>query len=262
MKFLLATVNRRSLNYNGDMKTGIYCILNLENQRHYIGSAVDIERRWKQHRYHLLKNTHHNSKLQRAYNKYGEDTFRFDLIEVVAEKSGLGDREQFWIDNTRPFYNIMRNARSALGYRHTDEAKAKMSLHTRTHYNGLTSEEKIERARAHSARLMGRVMSDSDKKAISVALSGKMPHENSLKNLKAKTLEELRIMHEKNSKLWIITDLAGVRHEVKNLTAFCRENGLSQGKMVLVAQGKRNHHKGWVCSYSADKNKQDIPIRN
>jgi hypothetical protein len=34
--------------------------------------------------------------------------------------------------------------------------------------------------------------------------------------------------------------------DVFNLGKFCRENRLSQGHMYNVANGKRNHHKGWT----------------
>lgn len=45
---------------------GIYRITNLPTGRFYIGSAVNVERRWKRHVYDFKAQRHHNSKLQRA----------------------------------------------------------------------------------------------------------------------------------------------------------------------------------------------------
>ena len=44
----------------------------------------------------------------------------------------------------------------------------------------------------------------------------------------------------------------GIEYIIDNLTKFCRENGLAQCKMTLVAQGKRKNHKGWQIRYEGD----------
>lgn len=108
-------------------KSGIYAILQLSTGRHYIGSAKSLSGRWGKHLSDLRKNRHHNSKLQNAWNKYGESDFRFDVIER-CEVDFLVEREQFFIDSTLPYFNLLRRARSALGSKHTDAAIAKMKL--------------------------------------------------------------------------------------------------------------------------------------
>ena len=46
-----------------------------------------------------LKNKkHHSVILQRAYNKYSCDFFRFNIIEFVKDDKDIIKREQFWID--------------------------------------------------------------------------------------------------------------------------------------------------------------------
>lgn len=54
------------------MKSGIYMIINNINEKKYIGSAKNIDKRWYEHRYTLNKNCHDNSLLQNAWNKYGK----------------------------------------------------------------------------------------------------------------------------------------------------------------------------------------------
>lgn len=58
------------------------------------------------------------------------------------------------------------------------------------------------------------------------------------------------VIHQKNSekahsRVWKFTSPKCEIVEIYNLNKFCAENGLSQGKMSLVASGKRKSHKGW-----------------
>lgn len=80
-------------------KSGIYCILNLENNKKYIGSSMNISRRWMDHKRNLNNNVHINKHLQFAWNKYGKDLFKFFIIEkiIVNKSSELFEREDFYI---------------------------------------------------------------------------------------------------------------------------------------------------------------------
>lgn len=49
------------------------------------------------------------------------------------------------------------------------------------------------------------------------------------------------------SKEWLITFPNGKQIKIKNLTKFCKENGLFQSNMIKVSQGKQKHHKGFTC---------------
>lgn len=103
------------------------------NDKIYVGSAVDIEYRWSKHIYSLNKNVHHNSHLQNAWNKYGEDKFVFEILESTEPKKNMIlEREQHWIDEKMSFdrqvgYNIYRDARSPLGTKRSKEFRQKMS---------------------------------------------------------------------------------------------------------------------------------------
>ena len=76
--------------YDDVMKGYIYKIINVENGHFYVGSTIEIEKRKKRHFKDLKDGRHHSMYLQRAYDKYGENSFRFIIIkervfkEVVA----------------------------------------------------------------------------------------------------------------------------------------------------------------------------------
>lgn len=109
------------------MASAIYAIVNQTTRDMYVGSAVAVNRRWSAHRRALAKQNHHSSRLQRAHNKYGETHFDWEIIECVADKSKLIEREQFWINFFTPAYNGRPVANSPLGTKHSAETRAKMS---------------------------------------------------------------------------------------------------------------------------------------
>jgi group I intron endonuclease len=75
---------------------GIYCIENVINDKKYIGLSRDIDRRWLEHRSELNRGDHANKYLQSAWNLYGEDTFKFYVIELCIPEE-LSDRECYYI---------------------------------------------------------------------------------------------------------------------------------------------------------------------
>lgn len=108
-------------------KSGIYAIINIINDKHYIGSAINLKIRRRIHTNELKRNDHANSKLQNAWNKYWQYDFIFIILEY-CNKEELIKREQWWIDNLKPEYNIAPMAGNQLGYRHTEATKVKLSL--------------------------------------------------------------------------------------------------------------------------------------
>lgn len=88
---------------------GIYAIVNFVHGGVYIGSSIDVFRRYDGHISDLKKGIHVNTKLQRAWNKYGEDNFVLALIEEVPDRSKLFEIEQIWID-IGGYYNMARIA--------------------------------------------------------------------------------------------------------------------------------------------------------
>lgn len=80
------------------MAVGIYQITNIKNGKYYIGSSINITKRWDNHLENLIYNTHMNYKLQEDFNKYGIEAFNFSVVEIVKDRKFLLRREQEWLD--------------------------------------------------------------------------------------------------------------------------------------------------------------------
>jgi len=116
----------------------IYKITNKITNDFYVGSAVNFNNRKWGHISSLRKNKHKNIFVQNSWNKYGEDAFIFEVIEVVDRKENLIIREQHWIDELQPTFNFAKIAGSPLGVKHTEESRKNMS----SAHKGQTKEER------------------------------------------------------------------------------------------------------------------------
>ncbi len=82
---------------------GIYKII--INNKFYVGSSFDLERRLIQHKSDLNRRRHDNLHLQKAYDKYGE--FNYEIIETfenILDKE-LRIKEKMWKEQIG-YYNI------------------------------------------------------------------------------------------------------------------------------------------------------------
>lgn len=96
-------------------KSGIYKITNTANGKFYIGSSINLEERFYEHKWMLAKRTHPNPILQRAWNKHGADKFTFEILEECVNNQKICfEREQYYLDLLKPYlevgYNISKHA--------------------------------------------------------------------------------------------------------------------------------------------------------
>lgn len=79
---------------------GVYKVTNLQTNKYYIGSSKDILKREKYHFSRLKNNKHFNKHLQNSFNKYGVDSFTFEIIKEMSNfnKNELLKLEQHYID--------------------------------------------------------------------------------------------------------------------------------------------------------------------
>lgn len=110
--------------------SGIYFIRCAANGGVYVGSSVDVASRLKRHFYLLRNGKCTNPILQRTFSKHGASVFTAGMLEFVALRTDLLDREQFWLDSRVGTMNVAKLAYcppSALGLKRSDETKRKMS---------------------------------------------------------------------------------------------------------------------------------------
>jgi group I intron endonuclease len=109
--------------------SGIYKIRSrTKPQRFYIGSAVNLDRRWYEHLHDLRLNKHDNPKLQNHYNKYYENDLIFIVIEECLPEL-LIQKEQYYINELKPYFNICKIAGNTLGIHY------KLSKETRDNFS-------------------------------------------------------------------------------------------------------------------------------
>lgn len=77
-------------------KCGIYKITNMENNKSYVGQAVNIADRWRQHiKRGLGADPATKNKLYPAMQAIGVENFTFEIVEECPREQ-LNDKEDFW----------------------------------------------------------------------------------------------------------------------------------------------------------------------
>ena len=104
---------------------GIYKIENLITNDCYIGSSLVIETRKNQHFNSLYRGKNSSRFLQAAYDKYGIDSFTFEIVEICDEDV-LMIKEQYYLDTVVPLYNMCKKAYSTEGRKVSEETKDKL----------------------------------------------------------------------------------------------------------------------------------------
>lgn len=118
----------------------VYLIRNVTNQKVYVGSTVRSRARFQTHRRALRKGSHHCRYLQAAWNKYGEDCFKFEVLEVVDAVDQLFVIENRWLSemlvagrayNTAPcagatWRGVQKESHPSWGTKRSEETKAQM----------------------------------------------------------------------------------------------------------------------------------------
>jgi group I intron endonuclease len=184
---------------------GVYKITNKINGKCYIGSSIDIRRRKATHFRELSRGTHGNSYLQRAWYKYGCDAFEFKTV-LICSKENVIFYEQIIMDLIQPCiadngYNAVPNAGNIHGYKHTEDARMKISIartgkgiipseETRKRmslaHKGKTFSDKARQNMRNARKLMNKQVSQETRGKISKANKGrKASHETRMKLIEA-----------------------------------------------------------------------------
>jgi group I intron endonuclease len=117
-------------------KSGVYCLVNKINLNIYVGSSINLSSRMKNYlnKTFLKSKQSINIPIVKALLKYDQSNFMLLIIEYV-EAGNLTIRETFYITHLMPYYNVLKQGYSSLGYKHTEETKKLLSelASNRTH---------------------------------------------------------------------------------------------------------------------------------
>lgn len=148
----------------------IYKITNLKNGKVYVGQTINSKpsSRFSRHKNDLKKNKHINKHLQASWNKYGETSFSFEIIERISSEANfdLHSLERYWIK----FYNSKNPGH---GYNKTDGGEG-----TRGFIPSELSKKRMSEAQQrrklspdYKPNMLGKNHTDEAKKKISIASS-------------------------------------------------------------------------------------------
>lgn len=169
---------------------GIYFIKNIVTNKYYVGSSLNIQKRFYQYLFLLKRGRCHSPKLQNSFNKHGETSFEFGLVES-CEKDELRMKERYWID----FYNSVNNGYncsndtncSTRGRKMTQKQKEVISKRNKERWEKddgcmlAISRANIKKA---TEKRTGNKNSDAHNTAISKANSGKIANPKTILKMK------------------------------------------------------------------------------
>lgn len=229
---------------------GIYKIINVVNNKFYIGSAVNFSRRKTRHFSELRTNKHNNRWLQASWNKHGENSFVFAVVEEVQDKELLLEAENRWlkehvgkdycynigVDATAPMLGMSGEASPTWGRKRTVEELAAQNWKGKKH----TLESK-ERIRQH---LLGKPKSAAVRAKISATLSGEGNYWYGKKRPDhGAKVSKAVVVTDPNGKSTEYASIVVLREEMK-LKPPTVNRALKSGKPLV-----RGPYKGWAFKY-------------
>jgi group I intron endonuclease len=164
--------------------SGVYAIRHNPSNKMYIGSSVDLRKRFLEH----FKGKSSNIHLQRAFKKSGHESFSFIIIEFVPSDISLSPAEldekkiilvsleQKYLDLIPGKYNINPTAGSSLGVKRSEATKKLLSKINGLKFLGKTHTEEYkeilrQRISGKKNPMYGKPVTEENKNLISELFS-------------------------------------------------------------------------------------------
>ena len=112
---------------------GIYTITNKVTNRVYIGKSINIKVRWCRHRYDLRDGIHWSEKMQKDYDEFGIESFKFSIIEEAPNAKDTNSLNELEIHYIKEFskimglYNKSKGGQGNKGVKFSEETRRRMS---------------------------------------------------------------------------------------------------------------------------------------
>ena len=202
----------------------IYKITNLLNYKVYVGQTKrTLEERMSEHK------RKGRLPIDYAIKKYGIDNFSVEIIDVAESQKELDAKEIKWVAFyncvTPNGYNLTKGSKRTFGYKHSEQAKEKMS------------KAKAEAYLGSGNPFFGKHHSESQKRKWSMLRKG-------MKHLTDEQIANIRKSHFKKSVRCIETN------EVFNTIKEAAEKyKIKATHITRVCKGKRNMTGGYHWEY-------------
>lgn len=215
----------------------IYRIRNIVNGHFYVGSSVRVRVRFQTHRRQLRKGAHHCPPLQRAWAKYGEEAFKFEVVEDVPQEHLLA-AEGRWLAEHHGMpqcYNVGSTPEAPwLGLKHAQAAKDKVS--------------KAQKGKQHR---LGHTNSPDHRQRISAAMKGKAKSAEHVEKIRQRMFgtsyaKGRRVTDEQRTGCGIVELASGI--EFISIAAAAAHFGLERPNLIRALRSggllKRGPNKG------------------
>nr|QBM09603.1 hypothetical protein [Dactylella sp.] len=107
-------------------KSGIYLWRNNVNGNTYMGSIIDLGTRFRNYfNFNYISDPKNKMLISKALIKYGYSNFSLEILEYCDPQTCI-KREQYFLDQFKPIYNLNKTAGSRLGSKHSIETLAKL----------------------------------------------------------------------------------------------------------------------------------------
>jgi group I intron endonuclease len=258
----------------------IYQIFNTKTGVSYFGQSRQKNRQriWT-HRHNLRKNKHSNRYLQNAWNKYGEESFEFNILHDSVESiESLDELEKMLISDNKS-YNLTSGGES---FEHTDETKKKLRdimlekaknpqfrqelservnnwrnpISVKNHSQKLKDFWQSERGKLIHKRASKEVWaSDERRKKQSDIIKKQIEHDPSILDrlrIQSKNGAEKAKLARQKTYVGFIDPTGKIYSNIVNLNEFCRIHKLCSTNLNRIDKGKQKTYKGWK-KYNPDE---------
>lgn len=197
----------------------IYQIKNIINNKCYIGSTINYEKRKQKHLRLLRKNLHHCRHLQSSFNLYKENNFQFSIVEIISDPITLVYKEDWWIKKLNPEYNVIKSGiLNHLGLKRSEETRRKISI-----------------------ALTGRHLDEITKKKLSVINTGKKQSYSTIQKKREKNFNPIVQLDLNNNLI----------NEWKSATEASEKDGYNRNCIYRCLRKEVPHYRGFVWNYKS-----------
>jgi len=206
-----AFLNKSIILKDSKNKAGIYRWVNKVNGNTYIGSSVNLARRFRVYydfSYLSVRIAKSQSRINSAILKHGYSNFQLEILEYCTAENAIS-REQYYLDLLKPEYNILTIAGSRLGSKHSEESLLKMSKYAKGRKHTEQSKNLLSLAnKGINNPNFGKTHSKETKALISLARLGKNFLSESARDIMSEsTGTALRVLDLKTNETSIYTSL-------------------------------------------------------